>query len=89
MDDKNPGKMAISRADFIKFNREKVFDFVLKESLLEEDEARKLLDHKVNGYALLQCSVDQAVRSYGLLLAPAISLVGQLQEMFPGEVCHG
>jgi hypothetical protein len=78
--------MAISHADFMKFTKEQVFTFALEKGLLDEDEAQKLVDRKVNGYALLQCSVDQAMEWYGLLRAPAISLVGQLQEMFPGEV---
>jgi len=80
--------MAISRADFMKFTADEVVEFVLKEGWIDKDEAKKLAGEKVNGYALLQCSVDHAVQWYGLRRAPAISLVGQLQERFPGEVFH-
>ena len=77
--------MAVSRADFMKFTKDEVFNFALKEGLLDEDDAKKLLVNKVNGYALLQCSMEQAIEWLGLLHAPATSLVGQLKERFPGK----
>jgi hypothetical protein len=78
-------KMEISRQEFEDFSPKKVHEFVREKSLLDEEEAVKLLNNKVDGYALLHSPVDEVRNVYGLLPGPAKSLVGKLAQMFPGE----
>lgn len=78
-------KMEALRSEFEGFSPEEVNKFVKEKKLLDKEDADKLLVHKVDGCALLESSVDEAMALYGLPAGAAKSLVSKLKKMFPGE----